>query len=178
MDRDELFNPYLPERYYHIEKEFNGIGYKAVGWLNFNQRQFNSSAIKKHKFHLISHAVCLKNRSHVSPSYDCECGFYALKSLELATSYIKYKRNLVLVEVSIYGKFIEHEMGYRYQEQEIRKIILPDICSKRGCENNSIYLINSLSSVKTRCFSHKGSKSAYRISDVDNIAVGLHAYKI
>lgn len=62
---------------------------------------------------------------HTAPAWDCECGFYAWKSRDLAFTMVKIyadTRNFpqVVAEVELAGHIIVHEQGYRASALRIK----------------------------------------------------------
>lgn len=55
-------------------------------------------------------AYCARRRFHPVPSFDCTCGLHAARELELLQ---RTKGPTVLGAVSLWGRIIEHELGYR-----------------------------------------------------------------
>ncbi len=74
-------------------------------------------------------------RPHAAPRHRCGCGIYALKSTEAVAelrrgqthrwSHASALRTLVSGEVSLWGRVIEHEHGYRAEYAYPQRIIVP-----------------------------------------------------
>lgn len=67
------------------------------------------------------HAGCNKEimgHSALSPDEHCHCGFYAVKNLNSSELY----EGTFILEVELYGKIIEGELGYRAQYQRVLDI--------------------------------------------------------
>lgn len=62
-------------------------------------------------------AACTKSLSHLSPDWDCSCGIWAFKDVDKAVAAIgaSYRGVRVIGSVSLWGKVIETENGYRAQ---------------------------------------------------------------
>lgn len=66
--------------------------------------------------------------SHVPPVKGCTCGIYVLKSREVALSMMTYAEVRYLAEVRVWGRVIEHDLGYRAQFAElvgVEEIVTP-----------------------------------------------------
>ncbi|MBI3648396.1 MAG: hypothetical protein HY240_06580 [Actinobacteria bacterium] len=57
-------------------------------------------------------AVCRLGRMHVAPNVDCTCGLHATREPDLLR---RTKSPGVLGRVALWGRVVEHELGYRAQ---------------------------------------------------------------
>lgn len=90
----------------------------------------NSDGLEKEAF-----AKCNLNNLHFAPNQDCSCGFYSCKDISSLHPFSPFywDRNsapMVLLEVELYGKVIEHERGYRAQYQRVMKVYLSPLPGK------------------------------------------------
>lgn len=61
-------------------------------------------------------ARCDKGASHPAPNFDCQCGVWAFKELDgLVSALQRYTDIRVIGNVSLWGRVIETENGYRAQ---------------------------------------------------------------
>lgn len=72
------------------------------------------------------HAVC---RRHDAPHRDCSCGVYAVKDLSNVATTSAIWSTLVVGEVALWGRIVEHERGYRAQYARPRRlaVLVPDV---------------------------------------------------
>lgn len=69
-------------------------------------------------------ARCLKVADptrHIAPRYDCTCGLYAVRTADKVFTTVA---SVVIGEVKLWGKVIEHEDGYRAQYAYPARLIL------------------------------------------------------
>lgn len=67
-------------------------------------------------------ALCLK-ANHSAPIWDCTCGIYAVR--DITTLPVAVSDALVVIgEVSLWGKVIEHGNGYRAQYAYPKRFVL------------------------------------------------------
>ena len=106
-------------------------------------------------------AICTKDRFHIPPVWDCECGFYSFKELEDAKEYSVFYKGALVVEVEMYGEIIEHDIGYRSREISINKVFVPELCSYKNCVEKSESILVGVKKNGWRCglHSHKGATS-------------------
>lgn len=75
-------------------------------------------------------ATCSQWPEHVPPVSNCECGFYAFKSLGDAQFELSINPGLFLVEVDLFGLGFEHRYGYRAESQRVNSLTLPPRCMR------------------------------------------------
>lgn len=68
-------------------------------------------------------AVCA-DRGHPAPQHWCECGLYAVKPA--AHRRLAYWPGSAVGVVSVFGRVVEHENGYRAQHARVREVWVPD----------------------------------------------------
>jgi hypothetical protein len=72
----------------------------------------------------VAEAACIWGRRHEAPNRGCTCGFYCFHRLDSALDMAcdtPYRASLLL-EVSVMGRFIRYEDGFRYARQRVRRI--------------------------------------------------------
>lgn len=77
-----------------------------------------------------------------APGVSCSCGFYVLRSPELAHAlgagdpdlHEEMRGLLVVLEVECYGTILEYELGWRVEYQEVLSCTLPACCIQCGEE--------------------------------------------
>jgi len=69
-------------------------------------------------------AKCLRT-DHNAPSDDCSCGIYAAKNFEHLRQIINGVEYAVHGEVFLWGKVVEHDLGYRAQFAYPKSVLLP-----------------------------------------------------
>ena len=72
----------------------------------------------------VADAACIWGRRHEAPKRGCTCGFYCFHRLDSALDMAcdtRYRASLIL-EVSVLGRFIRYEDGFRYARQRVRRI--------------------------------------------------------
>jgi hypothetical protein len=57
-------------------------------------------------------ATCKQGRLHVAPNVDCTCGLYGTHGADILR---RTKAPAVLGRVALWGRVVEHELGYRAQ---------------------------------------------------------------
>lgn len=67
-------------------------------------------------------ATCYINREGPVPHWDCNCGLYAAKNRETLDRFDWYQNYPVSGTVEMYGRVIEHEIGWRAQYAHIRDL--------------------------------------------------------
>jgi hypothetical protein len=78
-------------------------------------------------------AVCARRRSHVAPDPTCTCGVHASKSV---AGLRRAHGPVVLGTVALWGRVIEHELGYRasFGYPQRLRLICPICFWQRGAE--------------------------------------------
>lgn len=66
-------------------------------------------------------AVCDNAAEHAAPQLSCTCGYYAFKDFK---DCIQYRMGLALGAVSLWGRVVEHERGWRAERMSIDAIWL------------------------------------------------------
>ena len=117
----------------------------------YNQR---FSGLSFGEFTLTSNAVCEISMPHLAPNEDCDCGFYAFDSLSKAIDVSSHSRGLLLMKVEFYGKIIEHDYGFRAEEQVIEKLFLNSKCSRFFCRRPTVGVIQSRRIWRNVCEEH------------------------
>ena len=87
-------------------------------------------------YSLIAKFKCLYH-DHLTPSFDCTCGFYSFKDISEAKKLLAYREGSVILEVEHYGDIIEHSKGYRASEQEVLSINFPKSCHRLLCRREA-----------------------------------------
>jgi hypothetical protein len=79
----------------------------------------------------VANAVCELGRQHTAPSTECGCGFHAVSSREdlwrLNTS-----AGVIVLDVELAGRIVEHEHGWRAEHQVVLGAHLPARCPRCG----------------------------------------------
>jgi hypothetical protein len=79
----------------------------------------------------VANAVCEVGRQHMVPSTECGCGFHAVSRREdlwrLNTSV-----GVVILDVELAGRVVEHEHGWRAEHQIVLGAHLPARCPRCG----------------------------------------------
>lgn len=75
---------------------------------------------------VLDEARCLYGRRHRAPARLCGCGFHCLHARPAAESLLctAENRTAVLLEVSVLGRYIRCERGFRYARQRVRAATL------------------------------------------------------
>lgn len=99
-------------RHYYVDRQ--GNEFNVIGLTQAQVRDLVGDGI-------ISPAV---ESNHHAPMYDCTCGHYIFKWCEdaMALPYVGGYRKLckILVAVEWWGKFVEHDLGYRTEWTTVR----------------------------------------------------------
>ena len=105
---------------------------------------------------LNSTANCIRSGWHRAPAYWCSCGFYSLKNKVNAYKLFNRVRSKdkVFLQVQLYGNIIDHELGFRSEEQVITKVFLPSTCSFKKCEGKTIGLKMGKKQLISSCVKH------------------------
>lgn len=122
------FNPYINNyTFSKLVSDFDGSAFKVLTFGNNKSLPFISPVSKK-GLSFKNFGVCIKDKFHIPPVLECECGFYSFKSLNLALEYSYYYKNSFVFLVNLFGEIIEHDIGYRSRELDITSVILGDTC--------------------------------------------------
>ena len=80
-------------------------------------------------------AVCARRRSHVAPDPTCTCGVHASKSVAALQ---RARGPVVLGTVALWGRVIEHELGYRasFGYPQRLRLVCPICFWQRGAESD------------------------------------------
>jgi len=85
-------------------------------------------------YRAVSVATCELGEPHPAPDADCTCGFYAVGTDEELWRLGSGDPELVVLDVDLSGRVIEHEHGYRASNQHVRKVSIPRRCVRCGRE--------------------------------------------
>jgi RNA polymerase subunit RPABC4/transcription elongation factor Spt4 len=102
------------------------IGCRAWDWDGQQLKSLNGEAWP---FNRVLSAKCPKT-VHQSPADDCSCGIYSAKSYEHLKS-IYSPDCLVHGEVWLWGKVVEHDLGYRAEFAYPKSLVLPSDINPR-----------------------------------------------
>ena len=114
------------------------FGYK-VGLLK-NIEKGGFEGISFGGYYLDGKAHCIRSGWHRPPAHWCSCGFHAFKEKVDAYKLFNRVRNLdkVFLVVDLFGQIVEHEYGFRAEEQIITKIYLPSNCQVKKCSKKTV----------------------------------------
>ncbi len=76
-------------------------------------------------------AVC-PLQDHDAPAPDCTCGFYAVETDDQLWRLGSYEPELVVLDVDLAGRVIEHEHGFRASDQRVRAVTVGNTCVRCG----------------------------------------------
>lgn len=82
----------------------------------------------------VSHATCELGEPHDAPNPKCTCGFYAVGTDEELWRLGSGDPELIVLDVDLSGRVIEHEHGYRASHQNVRRVSIPPRCVRCGRE--------------------------------------------
>lgn len=102
-------------------------------------------------------AICQKNKKHISPHVECDCGFYSFNNVRDAKHQLSMNRNLLLLYTENYGEIYLHSRGAKSQEQDVIEIYIPDLCSRYFCKNEAIGLSKFKKYWAASCNQHKSN---------------------
>ena len=88
-------------------------------------------------------AVCAAFGGHASPDPRCTCGFYAVSDLENLHRFAPVPHAAVVLEVSLGGRVIEHDFGFRASHQLAHQVLLPDLCVRCGDTAPCAFMVQS-----------------------------------
>ena len=111
---------------------------------------------------------------HSFPDYKCTCGFHSYKLLDSALYESKLRFGTVVAEIDNYGDIIEHELGYRSEEQVIKKLYIHNECTRLLCKDKVTHLTRHRHLLLARCTKHISDES-YKITDIENIELELYS---
>jgi len=81
-----------------------------------------------------SRATCELGEPHAAPDAQCTCGFYAVDNEDDLWRLGGGDPELVVLDVELSGRVIEHEHGYRASDQRVRAVSIPRRCVRCGRE--------------------------------------------
>jgi hypothetical protein len=87
----------------------------------------------------ISVAACELGEPHSAPDARCTCGFYAVDNDEDLWRLGGGDPELVVLDVELSGRLIEHEHGYRASNQRVRRVRVPRRCARCGREAEMLH---------------------------------------
>ena len=91
---------------------------------------------RSHVYGPTADAVCVYGLRHRSPSGWCDCGFYCFHNVtdawELACE--PEYRNSVLLEITVYGRYLRYEKGLRYARQRVNAVRVGRCGCGRGAQ--------------------------------------------
>src|SRR3954447_2441901 len=104
----------------------------------------------------VSRAVCELGEPHAAPDADCTCGFYAVGDDDDLWRLGGGDPELVVLDVELSGRVIEHEHGYRASDQRVRGVSIPRRCVRCGREAALLHrrLFGSVVPACPRCARH------------------------
>jgi hypothetical protein len=82
----------------------------------------------------VATATCELGESHAAPDARCTCGFYAVDNDDDLWRLGGGDPELVVLDVDLSGRLIEHEHGYRASNQRVRRVRVPRRCARCGRE--------------------------------------------
>ena len=100
-----------------------------------------------------SHATCELGEPHAAPDTECTCGFYAVDNDDDLWRLGGGDPELVVLDVELSGRVIEHEHGYRASDQRVRAVSIPRRCVRCGREAELLHkrLFGSVVPACPRC---------------------------
>jgi hypothetical protein len=87
----------------------------------------------------VATATCELGESHDAPDARCTCGFYAVDEDEDLWRLGGGDPELVVLDVDLSGRLIEHEHGYRASNQRVRRVRVPRRCARCGREAEMLH---------------------------------------
>lgn len=105
-------------------------------------------------------AQCVNGTEHrggTVPSWNCTCGFWALKKpIELSKTHGRGGNALARVE--LFGKVIEGRLGYRASRQRVLSITYDWQCVFNSCEKMAeVFVSSDIDAVLPHCLTHASS---------------------
>jgi hypothetical protein len=82
----------------------------------------------------VAGAVCELGEPHRAPEPKCTCGFYAVDNDDDLWRLGGGDPELIVLDIELAGRVIEHEHGYRASDQRVRGVALPRRCVRCGRE--------------------------------------------
>lgn len=113
-----------------------------------------------------------KCKYHSFPDYKCTCGFHSYKIIDAAFYESKLRFGTVVAEIDNYGDIIEHELGYRSEEQVIKKLFIHEECTKLTCKQRVTHLTRHRHLLLPRCLKHTGTER-YSLDNINNIELEI-----
>ncbi len=74
------------------------------------------------------------HRSHDAPAIECTCGFHAVRHVDQLPEVTTVVADSVVLDVELSGTVVEHEHGYRAEQQSVLGVRFPAACSWCGAE--------------------------------------------
>lgn len=87
-------------------------------------------------YRVLDEATCVYGRRHRAPHRRCDCGFHCVHERSVAEGLLvsAEHRRAVLLEVSVLGRYIRFERGYRSARQRVRTATVgPCPCGATSC---------------------------------------------
>jgi hypothetical protein len=120
-----------------------------------------------------SRAACELGEPHAAPDAQCTCGFYAVDNDDDLWRLGGGDPELVVLDVELSGRVIEHEHGYRASDQRVRAVSIPRRCVRCGREAELLHkrLFGSVVPACPRCA--RNPLTLEDASDALGVPVGL-----
>lgn len=93
-------------------------------------------------------------KSHDLPTLECSCGFHSYKDFKKALKERRFFRKTMVLQVENYGTVIEHDTGWRAQEQVVTGVALPKRCSFFICRQRTYGMLKGHHNIESRCKRH------------------------
>lgn len=94
---------------------------------------------RKHYEHVETVAARCHRHDHPAPTLACTCGFYGVERVDLLPEVTMVLADSVVLDVEFGGIVVEHEMGYRAEEQTVLAVRFPDECA--FCARRSSHVV-------------------------------------
>lgn len=106
---------------------------------------------RRHYEHVERVAARCHRHDHPAPTLACTCGFYGVDRVDVLPEVTQVLADSVVLDVEFGGLVVEHERGYRAEEQTVLTVRFPDECA--FCTRRSSHVVpgRRWRSACTRC---------------------------
>ena len=109
-------------------------------------------------------ATCHRHH-HPAPAVDCSCGFHAVNRVEDLADTTKVFADFLVLDVELSGTVIEHERGYRAEQQSIMRVRFPSTCWRCVAPASHVYAGRTWRSLCADCAGRCRGTTALRRAD-------------
>lgn len=120
---DVYATPIIARKFARLVRKGDGLAFLPA-FFQANSAPYSAAAT----------ASCELGEPHAAPDAQCTCGFYAVDNDDDLWRLGGGDPELIVLDVELSGRVIEHEHGYRASDQRVRAVSIPRRCVRCGRE--------------------------------------------